>query len=61
LTVYCYTDLGIIAWKQTDYSESLKWFRLAEKQQTLAGANWVPTLAQTCKQLEGIIASQKTQ
>jgi hypothetical protein len=59
LTVYCYTDLGIIAWKQVNYQESLKWFRLAEQQQNSAGANWVPTLSQTCKQLEGIIASQK--
>jgi hypothetical protein len=60
LTVYCYVDLGIIAWKQTNYQESLKWFRLAEQQQNNAGANWVPTVAQTCKQLETIIASQQT-
>jgi len=59
LTVYCYTDLGIIAWKQLNYKESLKWFRLADQQQNSAGANWVPTLSQTCKQLEGIIESQK--
>jgi hypothetical protein len=59
LTVYCYTDLGIISWKQVNYEESLKWFKLAEQQQNSAGANWVPTLSQTCKQLEGIIASQK--
>jgi tetratricopeptide (TPR) repeat protein len=59
LSVYCYTNLGIIAWKQINYEESLKWFRHAEQQQNNAGANWVPTLSQTCKQLEGIIASQK--
>lgn len=59
LTVYCYTDLGIIAYKQVNYQESLKWFKLAEQQQNSAGVNWVPTLSQTCKQLEGIIASQK--
>ena len=59
LTVYCYTDLGIIAWKQMNYQESLKWFRLGEQQQNIAGANWVPTISQTCKQLEAIIASQK--
>jgi len=58
VTVYCYTNLGIIAWRQTDYPEALKWFRLAEKQQNIAGANWMPTLAQTCKQLEDIIASR---
>jgi len=60
VTVYCYTDLGIISWKQSSYEESLKWFRLAEQRQNTAGTNWVPTLAQTCKQLETIIASQKT-
>jgi hypothetical protein len=58
VSVYCYTNLGIIAWKQVDYREALKWFRLAKDQQDLAGANWIPTLAKTCKQLEDIIASQ---
>ncbi|TMI88601.1 MAG: hypothetical protein E6H06_18890 [Bacteroidetes bacterium] len=58
LTVYCYTDLGIISWKQANYQEALKWFRLGEQQQNMAGANWVPTISQTCKQLEAIIASK---
>ena len=58
LTVYCYTDLGIIAWKQMNYEESLKWFRLGDQLQKNAGANWVPTIEQTCKQLEGIIAQR---
>lgn len=60
VTVYCYTNLGIIAWRETNYQESLKWFRLAEQQQTMAGVIWMPTVSQTCKQLEAIIASQKT-
>jgi hypothetical protein len=60
VTVYCYTDLGIISWKQANFEESLKWFRLAEQRQNTAGANWVPTIGQTRKQLEAIIASQKT-
>jgi len=59
LTVYCYTDLGIISLRQLNYEESLKWFRLADQQQKNVGANWVPTIAQTCKQLEAIIASQQ--
>jgi hypothetical protein len=58
VTVYCYTDLGIIEMKLPDYREALKWFRMAEKLQNLAGANWVPTLSTTCKQLENAIASQ---
>ena len=61
LTVYCTANLGIIAYKQTDYPEALKWFRMAEKQQSLAGANWMPTLSKTCKQLEDIIASKNPQ
>jgi hypothetical protein len=60
VTVYCYTNLGIISWRETNYQESLKWFRLAEQQQNIAGVNWMPTISQTCKQLEAIIASQKT-
>src|SRR4030095_3520155 len=60
ITVYCYTNLGIISWRETNYQESLKWFRLAEQQQNIAGINWMPTISQTRKQLEAIIASQKT-
>ena len=60
ITVYCYTNLGIISWRETNYQESLKWFRLAEQQQNIAGVNWMPTISQTRKQLEAIIASQKT-
>jgi hypothetical protein len=58
LSVYCYTDLGIISWKQSNFNESLKWFRLADQLQKNAGANWVPTVEQTCKQLEAIIAQR---
>jgi len=60
VSVYCYTNLGIIAWKEANYPDALKWFRLAKNLQDLAGANWIPTLAKTCKQLEDIIASQRT-
>jgi hypothetical protein len=59
LTVYCYTDLGIISLRQSNYEESLKWFRLADQLQKNLGANWVPTIEQTCKQLEAIIASRQ--
>lgn len=59
VTVYCYYNLGRIALKENNYPEALKWFRLAKDQQDLAGANWMPTLAKTIKQLEDAIAAQK--
>lgn len=56
LTVYCYSDLGIISYKQNDYNEALKWFRLADERQKQAGGNWMPTVGKTIKQLEDIVA-----
>jgi len=57
ITVYCHTNLGIIAWKTGDYGEALRWFRLAEEEQIRFGGNWVPDLTANRKRLEGIIAS----
>ena len=55
--VNSYNNLGIVAWRQTNYPEALRWLRLAEDEQTRAGANWLPDLTANRKRLEAIIAS----
>jgi hypothetical protein len=55
--VNSYNNLGIIAWRQTNYSEALRWLRLAEEEQTRSGGNWLPDLTANRKRLEAIIAT----
>jgi hypothetical protein len=55
--VNSYNNLGIVAWRQTNYPEALRWLRLAEEEQTRAGSNWLPDLTANRKRLEAIIAS----
>ena len=55
--VNSYNNLGIVAWRQTNYPEALHWLRLAEEEQTRSGANWLPDLTANRKRLEAIIAS----
>jgi protein O-mannosyl-transferase len=60
ITVYSHTQLGAIAARKRDYNEALRWYRLAEEEQSRFGAKWVPGLAGNIKQLEAIIASPQT-
>jgi hypothetical protein len=55
--VNSYNNLGIVEWRQTNYSEALRWLRLAEEEQTRSGGNWVPDLTANRKRLEAIIAT----
>ena len=55
--VNSYNNLGIVAWRQTNYPEALHWLRLAEEEQTRSGSNWLPDLTANRKRLEAIIAS----
>jgi hypothetical protein len=57
ILVNSYNNLGIVAWRQTNYSEALRWLRLAEEEQTRSGSNWLPDLTANRKRLEAIIAS----
>ena len=57
ILVNIYNDLGIVAWKEANYPEALRWLRLAEEEQTRSGSNWLPDLTANRKRLEAIIAS----
>jgi hypothetical protein len=57
LTVYSHAQLGTIAIKEGDYREALRWYRMAEEEQTRAGGNWVPDLNANRKKLEAMVGS----
>ena len=60
MLVRSYNALGIIAWQEANFSEAMRWLKLADEEQTRAGGNWVPDLTANRKRLEGIIASPQT-
>jgi tetratricopeptide (TPR) repeat protein len=55
--VNSHNALGIVAWREGDYREALRWLQLAEDEQTRFGRNWVPDITENRKRLEAIIAS----
>ena len=57
LTVYSHAQLGTIAIKDRDYREALRWYRMAEEEQTRFGGKWIPDLKITRKKLETIAGS----
>src|SRR5205823_665255 len=48
--------LGILAWRAHDYREALRWFRMAETEQTRFGGKWAPDLTASRQRLEAMIA-----
>jgi tetratricopeptide (TPR) repeat protein len=57
LTVYSHAQLGTIAIKEGDYREALRWYRMADDEQTRFGGKWIPDLNVTRKKLETIVGS----
>ena len=57
LTVYSHAQLGSIAIKEGDYREALRWYRVADDEQTRFGGKWIPDLNATRKKLESIAGS----
>jgi len=60
MLVRSHNALGILAWQEQNFSEAMRWLKLADEEQTRAGGNWVPDLTANRKRLEGIIASPQT-
>jgi hypothetical protein len=58
LTVYSHAQLGTIAIKEGDYREALRWYRVADDEQTRFGGKWIPDLNATRKRLETMVGSQ---
>jgi protein O-mannosyl-transferase len=57
LTVYSHAQLGTIAVKEGDYREALRWYRMADDEQTRFGGKWIPDLNATRKKLETMVGS----
>jgi len=57
LTVYSHAQLGTIAIKEGDYREALRWYRMADDEQTRFGGKWIPDLDATRKKLETMVGS----
>jgi len=55
MLVRSHNALGITAWQEENFSEALRWLKMAEEEQTRAGGNWVPDVTANRKRLEGII------
>ena len=55
MLVRSHNALGVLAWQEANFSEAMRWLKLADEEQTRAGQNWVPELAGNIKRLEGII------
>jgi hypothetical protein len=47
MLVRSHNALGIIAWQEANFSEALRWLKMAEEEQTRAGGNWVPISPRT--------------
>jgi hypothetical protein len=60
MLVRSHNALGIIAWQEANFSEAMRWLKLADEEQIRTGGNWVPDLTANRKRLEGIIASPST-
>jgi tetratricopeptide (TPR) repeat protein len=56
ITVNSYNALGVIAFKQGDFREALRWYRQAEEEQTRFGGNWVPDISANRKRMEATVA-----
>jgi tetratricopeptide (TPR) repeat protein len=57
VTVVSHDALGAIAWTAKDFPEALRWFRVAEEEQTRFGGRWVSDITEKRQRLEGIVAS----
>jgi tetratricopeptide (TPR) repeat protein len=55
VSVSTHNALGVIAWKQGDYREALKWFTMAEAEQNNFGGNWVPDISSRKQNMENIV------
>ena len=60
MLVRSHNALGITAWQEENFSEAMRWLKMAEEEQIRAGGNWVPDITTNRKKLEGIMGSPQT-
>ena len=55
VSVSTHNALGVIAWRQGEYHEALKWFTMAETEQNNFGGNWVPDISNRKQNMENMV------
>jgi tetratricopeptide (TPR) repeat protein len=58
ILVSSHNALGVIAFKEGDFRGALRWYKLAEEEQTRFGGNWIPDIAEKRKKMEGTVSLQ---
>lgn len=53
--VESHNALGLVAWRSGDQKEALRWFKMADDEQTRFGGNWVPDLKTKVQKMEATI------
>jgi hypothetical protein len=56
VTVSSHNALGAIAWREGNFRESLKWYKMAEEEQSRFGGNWIPDISSSRKRSEATVA-----
>ena len=56
ITVSSHNALGVIAWKEGNYKEALKWYKLTEEEQARFNGNWIPDITTKRQRMENALA-----
>jgi tetratricopeptide (TPR) repeat protein len=56
ILVSSHNALGVIAFKEGDFREALRWYKLAEEEQQRFRGNWVPDIAEKRKKMEATVS-----
>lgn len=58
ILVSSHNALGVIAFKEGNYREALRWYKLAEEEQTRFGGNWIADIEDKRKRMEATVSLQ---
>ena len=56
ILVSSHNALGVIAFKEGDFREALRWYKIAEEEQARFGGHWVPDIAERRKKMEATVS-----
>jgi tetratricopeptide (TPR) repeat protein len=56
ILVSSHNALGVIAYRQGDFREALRWYKIAEEEQMRFGGNWVPDITDRRKKMEQTVS-----
>ena len=56
IKVAAFSNLGMLARRENNFTEALKWYKNAEEEQMMAGGNWVKDITETRKKMQQTVA-----